>query len=256
MPIRVGIADDNLEFCKLLEEFFETTPEIEVVATFHNGLDVVNELPTKDIDVLLLDIIMPQMDGLGVLQWLKEKQQRQGLKIIIFSAFAQEDIARNSVDLGANYYILKPFDLHILTKRIIEIAGSSRPVMLSQDNSVGFSIESEVNRILESLQIPTHFKGYTYLRDAILLVVEEPTIINEIMKKLYPIIAEKYQTTMHRVERSMRFAIETAWSKGNLRTLHDLFGYCVDDRKGKPTNASFIAKIADKLRMERKIKLV
>jgi two-component system, response regulator, stage 0 sporulation protein A len=255
-PIRVGIAEDNQEFCQLLQEYFSTKPEIEIVATAHNGLDTIKFLPQIVMDVLLLDMIMPQMDGLGVLHWVKDNPQIPRPKIIIFSAFGQEEVARNAVSLGVDYYILKPFDLNTLTQRIIEVVKGINENPIARRKTVSFNknLEVEVTQIIQSLNIPPHFKGYSYLRDAIIITSQEPSLINEVTKKLYPLIAEQYHTTMHRVERAMRFAIETAWNKGDVQTLHDLFGYCVDDKKGKPTNASFIAKISDKLRLEKNIR--
>jgi Response regulator containing a CheY-like receiver domain and an HTH DNA-binding domain len=255
-PIRVGIAEDNREFSQLLQDYFTMKPEIEVVATAYNGLDMIKLLPQVTMDVLLLDMIMPQMDGLGVLHWLKENPQNSRPKIIIFSAFGQEEIARNAVSLGVDYYVLKPFDLEILTQRIREVVKgiNDTPVMRRKIVYRNQDLESEVTKIIESLNIPSHFKGYSYLRDAIILTSQEPSLINEVTKKLYPLIAEQYHTTMHRVERAMRFAIETAWNKGDVQILHNLFGYCVDDKKGKPTNASFIAKISDKMRLEKNIR--
>lgn len=254
--IRVGIAEDNREFCQLLQEYFSTKPEIEIVTTAHNGLDTIKILPQVVMDVLLLDMIMPQMDGLGVLHWLKDNPQIPRPKIIIFSAFGQEEVARNAVSLGVDYYILKPFDLNTLTQRIIEVVKgiNENPIVRRKTVSFNKNLELEATRIIQSLNIPPHFKGYSYLRDAIIITSQEPSLINEVTKKLYPLIAEQYHTTMHRVERAMRFAIETAWNKGDVQTLHDLFGYCVDDKKGKPTNASFIAKISDKLRLEKNIR--
>jgi two-component system, response regulator, stage 0 sporulation protein A len=257
--VKIGIADDNLEFCQLLEDYFSAQKEIKVVVVVHNGLETIKMLQEEAMDVLLLDIIMPQLDGLGVLQWLKDNPNCQRPKIIVLSAFSQEEIARNAVDLGVDYYILKPFDLRILTQRIVEIAKEPVRSVISHRNPIDFDLEMEVTRIIMSLKIPQHFKGFAYLRQAILMTIQNPDLINEITKKLYPLIADHYDTTQHRVERSMRFAIETVWNKGDvkvLQILHELFGYCVDDKKGKPTNASFIAIISDKIRLEKKNRAV
>ena len=207
---------------------------------------------------------MPELDGLAVLQWVKTNQLQNRPKIIIFSAFAQEEVARNALQLGVDYYILKPFDLNILSQRIVEIAnGPSKEVISTRQpitprisENLSNELEVEVTKVIQQLRIPPNFKGYAYLREAILMTIKEPGLINEVTKRLYPLIAEHYNTTKHRVERSMRFAIETAWSRGNVSTLHELFGYCVDDKKGKPTNASFVAKVADKIRLEKKIRAV
>lgn len=253
LPLKIGIVDDNREFCQLLEDFFSQQPEFEVVFKGYNGTEAIKLLSQNTIDVLLLDMIMPQLDGFGVLEWLKTQSIHP--KVIVFSAFAQEEIACKAVNLGADYYVLKPFNLNILVQRIVEIAQDPKIGLVTgshKDNS----LEIEISRIFQKLNIPAHYKGYNYLREAILITVNEPTIINEVTKRLYPLIAERFNTTANRVERSMRFAIENAWNKGHVETLHQLFGYCVDDRKGKPTNASFIAIISDKIRLEKRIRSI
>lgn len=250
--IRVGIADDNREFCQLLKDYFATQNDLELTVVAHNGVDAIKAISQNQMDVLLLDIIMPQMDGLGVLEWIKEHQPHNRPKIIIFSAFGQEEITKSAINLGVDYYILKPFDLAILTQRIFEIAKCKEDLISSRRiPNTDKDLESQVAQIIQSLKIPSYFKGYSYLKDAILLTINDPNLINEVTKRLYPTIATRYNTTQFRVERAMRFAIETAWNKGDVNVLHELFGYCVDDKKGKPTNASFIAKIADKIRFEK-----
>ncbi len=258
--VRLGIADDNLEFCLLLQDYFNTQPDFEIVLVVHNGNELIKALPEKELDVLLLDMIMPEMDGLGVLKWLKEHQLKKKPKVIIFSAFAKEEVAKQAVELGVDYYILKPFDLKTLKQRIFEIAAHPctgqiiKPKLISKQRYLG--LDKEVSNIIQTLGIPTHFKGYSYLEAAIIMTVQEPGLINEVTTKLYPFIARHFNTSVQRVERAMRFAIETAWNKGNVQILHDLFGYCIDDQKGKPTNASFIAKISDKIRLELKTRAV
>jgi two-component system response regulator (stage 0 sporulation protein A) len=251
LKIRIGIVDDNEIFCQLLQEYFNSTPDLNAVILANNGNDAITAIPGSNIDVLLLDMIMPQMDGLGVLQWLKSYSSK--IRTIVFSAFAQEQIAKKAIEMGADYYVLKPFDLQVLTQRIIEIAVTPSRQVITKILPIG-DLEYEVTKILTRLEIPAHFKGFNYLRDAILMTIKDPALVNEMTKKLYPMIAENAQVNKEGVERSMRFAIETAWNKGDVSILHELFGYCVDDRKGKPTNASFIAKIADKIRLEKKAK--
>lgn len=250
-PIRVGIVDDNQVFCQLLQDFFAPITDLEALTLGSNGVEAMAVLPTSNIDVLLLDLIMPQLDGFGVLEWL----QRQPFKVktIVFSAFAQEALAKKAMDLGADYFVLKPFDLQVLARRIMEIAKSDHQQIVTRILPLG-DLEMDVNQILNRLQVPEHFKGFRYLKDAILMTIKDPNLVNEMTKKLYPLIAELYNINVQRVERSMRFAIESAWNKGEVEILHELFGYCVDDRKGKPTNASFIAKISDKIRLEKKVK--
>jgi two-component system response regulator (stage 0 sporulation protein A) len=226
--------------------------KIDLALTVHNGAELIEVIPQVKLDVLLLDMIMPQVDGLGVLQWFKDHPQYPKPKIIIFSAFGQEEITKNALRLGVDYYVLKPFDLGFLTQRIIEVTKKIEyKSILLRKVFVNKDLEKEVADAILSLQIPPFFKGFVYLRDAIMLTVQDPNLIKEITKKLYPIIAGRYNTTIYRVERAMRFAIEKAWNKGNVELLHQLFGYCVDGKKGKPTNASFIVKIADQIRLKR-----
>ncbi|MCL6588984.1 MAG: sporulation transcription factor Spo0A [Firmicutes bacterium] len=251
--IKIGIADDNQEFCELLRDYFQNKIKMELVVVVHNGIDAIKALRQTKLDVLLLDLIMPKMDGLGVLQWLRDNQEVERPKIIIFSAFGQEEITKNALQLGVDYYILKPFDLDLLAKRIMEIVkGNDETDRLYRKSMEYHGVEAEVVETMKRLMIPPHFKGFIYLRDAIMLTILEPNIINEVTKKLYPVIADHYNTTLNRVERAMRFAIETAWSKSDVQKLNELFGYSVDDQKGKPTNTSFIATIADRVRLEKK----
>lgn len=257
--IRLGIADDNLEFCELLQDYFSIQPGIKIGLIVHSGLELIKALPEKELDVLLLDMIMPEIDGLGVLKWLKEHPLVKKPKVIIFSAFAKEEVAQQAVELGVDYYILKPFDLKTLKQRIFEIVSRPLSKLIVKPkllNNRYQDLEKEVSDIIQTLGIPKHFKGYSYLEAAIVKVVQEPSIINEVTTKLYPFIAGHFNTNEQRVERTMRFAIETAWNKGNVQILHDLFGYCVDNQKGKPTNASFIAIIFDKIRLELKNRAV
>lgn len=253
--IKLAIIDDNQEFCQLLADFFSGFPELELIEIAHNGSTGIKSIFAKKIDVLLLDMIMPKLDGLGVLQWLKDNQLENRPKVIVFSALGQDEVTKKAIKLGADYYIIKPFDLHTLVDRIRHISAENQPKPIVNQKPKP-NLEMVVTEIIQSMNIPSHFKGFLYLRNAILMAIEEPELINNVTTKLYPMIAERYKTTKHRVERSMRFAIETAWNKGNLELLHSLFGYCVDDSKGKPTNASFIAKISDKLRLENKYKVV
>jgi two-component system response regulator (stage 0 sporulation protein A) len=251
--IRIGLADDNQEFCRIVREFLSRYSDLQVVAIANDGLSAVDMVKDKGIDVLLLDMIMPKLDGIGVLERIRELRTKP--RIIIFSAFGHEEMTRKAVELGADYFIVKPFDLQVLAQRIRDVAKNGSFLGdLTYTESTGFEVERDVSRILQRLRIPPHFKGYTYLREAIIRCVSEPTLVNEVTKKLYPQIAEKFGTTRHRVERSMRFAIETACERGELDYLYSIMGYTVDEKKGKPTNASFIAKIADQIRLEKKVR--
>ena len=246
--VKVVIADDNVEFCRLLTDYFQNCPRLQIVGVAHEGLRAIKIIKECPVDVVLLDIVMPNVDGLGVLERLRQLDFPRRPKVIVFTAFGQEEMTRKAVSHGADYYIVKPFDLDTLTQRILEIAGQT--VHKSLRTPMAENAEREVSEIMHRLRIPAKFKGYTYLRDSILLTVGDTTAIAEITKQLYPRIAEKYRTTSERVERAMRFAIEAAWSRGEIEILYHLFGYAIDERKGKPTNASFIAKVADHVRLE------
>ncbi|MGQ9779200.1 MAG: sporulation transcription factor Spo0A [Bacillota bacterium] len=247
-PVKVAIADDNVEFCHLLVDYLKRYPRLEVVGVAHEGLRVLKLIKETPVDVLLLDMIMPNIDGIGVLERLRYCNFPHRPKVIVFTAFGQEEMTRKAVRLGADYYILKPFDLATLVQRILETAraieaGSSYPPLDLEE------VEQGVTEMLDRLRIPPGFKGYFYLREAIFLTALEPAFITEVTKRLYPRIAEKYATTVKRVERAIRFAIETAWVKGEIELLNELFGP-VDERKGRPTNAFFIAKAADWVRLD------
>jgi len=198
-------------------------------------------------DVVVLDIIMPHLDGIGVLEQINALGLSRKPKIIMLTAFGQESIAQRVVALGADYYILKPFDLAILAKRIRQIA-SGQAVRVPQGE--GRSLEMDVTDILHDIGIPAHIKGYLYLREAICLVVNRVELLGGVTKELYPTIAKRYQTTPSRVERAIRHAIEVAWNRGNVELIHSLFGHTINSDRGKPTNSEFIAMVADKLRME------
>jgi len=250
--IHIGLADDNLEFANIVKEYLERYEDLKVVGIANDGLQTLQMLRETPMDLLLLDMIMPKLDGMGVLEQLRNDGKKT--KIIIFSAFGHDETTRKAVELGADYFIVKPFDLEVLARRIREVVVLPCHPEVQRQKDHMLELEREVSQILHKLRIPPHFKGYTYLREAILCCIKEPTMVNEVTKRLYPYIAEKMGTTRNRVERSMRFAIETACERGELDYLYQLMGYTVDEKKGKPTNASFIAKIADQVRLEMKVK--
>ena len=256
--IRVGIADDNKDFCDLLDEFFAESPEIDVVFKTGDGLQTLAAVEKEKPDVLLLDVVMPYLDGLGVLERLQGKE-KTAPKVIMLSAVGQEGVTRKAVDMGALYYVVKPFDFPLLAKRIQQIAGfdgknvGKPKAMLSLSEEETVDLEKEITGIIHEVGVPAHIKGYQYLRSAIALVVEDMDLLGAVTKELYPAIAKINSTTPSRVERAIRHAIEVAWNRGKIETIDRLFGYTVQNDKGKPTNSEFIAIIADKLRLERKI---
>lgn len=246
--IRILVADDNREFRDLLKEYLASQDDMEPVGFASNGPETIDLVNRLNPDVLILDIIMPQIDGIGVLEKISGISHRP--KIMVLSAFGQENVAQQAARLGADYYILKPFDLEILGKRVRELVGSDnvnpnpKPTTKSHRD-----LSQEVTRAIHEIGIPAHIKGYLYLRDAIMMVVERVELLGAITKELYPMIAMKYKTTPSRVERAIRHAIEVAWNRGNLDTINEIFGHTVNQEKGKPTNSEFIAMVADRLRL-------
>ena len=209
-------------------------------------------------DVVLLDLIMPKMDGLTVMEQVNQAQP--GSKrpyFIVITAVGQERITEDAFNKGANYYVMKPFNNDMLLDRIKSVRKMFRGCDRKEESRTGEntqagSLENRVTNMLHEIGIPAHIKGYHYLRDAIIMAVNDMDVLNAITKILYPTVAKKYQTTSSRVERAIRHAIEVAWSRGKLDTLDELFGYTVSTGKGKPTNSEFIALIADTIQLEYK----
>jgi two-component system, response regulator, stage 0 sporulation protein A len=256
--IKVCVVDDNRELVQLLEEFLASEEDIEVVGVAHNGQDCLEMLENISPDVLVLDIIMPHLDGLAVLEKLREMNKQPMPNVIMLTAFGQEDVTKKAVDLGASYFILKPFDMDHLVSHIRQVSGQSSSVL--RKSTVGYrsqteaakpkNLDASITSIIHEIGVPAHIKGYMYLREAISMVYNDIELLGSITKVLYPDIAKKFNTTASRVERAIRHAIEVAWSRGNIESISSLFGYTVSMTKAKPTNSEFIAMVADKLRLE------
>lgn len=262
--IQVAIADDNREFGDILCEYLNSQEDIEVVGIARDGLEAYELITSTKPDIAILDIIMPHLDGLGVLEKLNATQMEKRPLYIILSAVGQDKITQKALALGAEYYVVKPFDMDVLVSRIRQLKGSNQTSVIRPESikeakqppspeNFQHSLEVEVTNIMHEIGIPAHIKGYQYLRDAIMMVVKDLDIINSITKQLYPSIARIYNTTPSRVERAIRHAIEVAWSRGKVDAIDSLFGYTVSIGKGKPTNSEFIAMVADKLRLELKV---
>jgi len=267
--IRVLIADDNQEFCNILSDYLLTQRDILVVGIAKDGIEALKLIEEKKPDLVVLDIIMPQLDGLGVLEKLHTMELDSLPKIIVLSAVGQDKITQRAITLGADYYVVKPFDMDVFTKRIRQMYNNTissisenvtktvhidsvERVNVSDKNKV-FDLEAEITNIIHEIGVPAHIKGYMYLRDAITMVVNNMELLSAVTKQLYPSIAKKYNTTASRVERAIRHAIEVAWNRGQVDTIDKLFGYTVHNTKGKPTNSEFIAMVADKLRLENRV---
>ncbi|MBS4209654.1 sporulation transcription factor Spo0A [Bacillus sp. FJAT-50079] len=254
--IKVCIVDDNRELVGLLDEFISSQEDMEVIGTAHNGQDCLQLLEEVSPDVLILDIIMPHLDGLGVLEHLREAHTTPFPNVIMLTAFGQEDVTTKAVELGASYFILKPFDMEHLTNHIRQVSGKgvysprkSAPTRVQEDKKP-LNLEASITSVIHEIGVPAHIKGYLYLREAISMVYNDIELLGSITKVLYPDIAKKFNTTASRVERAIRHAIEVAWSRGNIDSISSLFGYTISMSKAKPTNSEFIAMVADKLRLE------
>ncbi len=247
---RVILADDNKEFCEIFRDYISRHADLELVGVAHNGVEVLDLVEELKPDVLVLDIIMPHLDGIGVLERLVRDEAGRP-KVIMLTAFGQEPVTQRVVELGADYYVLKPFNLDVLADRIRQLSSSARPLV--QAPARARNIEVEVTNIIHEVGIPAHIKGYFYLRDAIMMVINRVDYLGAITKELYPAVAAKYDTTPSRVERAIRHAIEVAWNRGNIDAINKLFGYTISHDRGKPTNSEFIAMIADRLRMEMRL---
>lgn len=265
--ITVLIADDNMEFATTLKSYFDKNEDMEVVAVTKDGIEAVEKIKELKPDVVLLDVIMPHLDGIGVLERLNSSNLEKYPFCVMISAVGQDKVTREALKLGAQYYVMKPFDIEVLIKRIEELKdykiepvknnfivkeSKASYIELNSSEKSKENLEALVTNIIHEVGVPAHIKGYQYLREAIMMTVEDIDVINQITKQLYPDIARKFKTTSSRVERAIRHAIEIAWGRGQLETVQNIFGYTVNLSKGKPTNSEFIAMIADKLRLELK----
>ena len=256
--IRILIADDNAESANMCAEILENE-DMEIVAMASDGYDCLSKINATNPDVVILDIIMARLDGLGVLEQLQRQPMAKMPVIIVFSCIGNERITQEAINLGASYYLLKPFDYTILPERIRQLYGILSPTPITGNaKKLNLSLqeenlETQVTRIIHEIGIPAHIKGYQYLRASIIMAAKDMDAINAITKLLYPEVAKKFNTTSSRVERAIRHAIEVAWDRGDIDVLNSIFGYTVHTNKGKPTNSEFIAMISDKLRMKMKV---
>ncbi|MST99907.1 sporulation transcription factor Spo0A [Tissierella pigra] len=268
--IKVVIADDNREFSDILTRFISSYDDFQVVGTAKDGIEALEVIEREEPEVLILDIIMPHLDGLEVLERLRESSSfnsNRQPKVIVLSAVGQDKITQRAIELGAHYYVVKPFDFQVFIKRLKQVVGIDNTIIYSKETPESYmsnvpnipskiniagekNLEAKITKIIHEIGIPAHIKGYLYLREAIFMVIEDMDFLGAITKELYPNIAIKFNTTPSRVERAIRHAIEVAWTRGKIDTINRLFGYTVSNNKGKPTNSEFIALIADKLRLE------
>lgn len=253
--LRILVADNNLELCNTLEEFFNQEPDMEVVGCAYDGEQTLERIQKLNPDVVILDITMPHLDGMGVLERLGELNLPARPKIIMLTAFGREDIIRKFVELGANYFIVKPFDLTVLSQRVRQFADSEeepeipsrQPVAPSKGRPLA-DLELEVTELLHQMGVPAHFKGYNYLRDAVVWVLKDERLRGaSLTRDLYPRLAAKYRSTIGGVEAAIRNAIIAAWDHGNKEFLARLTGK-TGVRERFPTNSQIIARLAEMIR--------
>lgn len=245
--IRVCMIDDNVSLVEMVKEYFSKNNNIDIVLEAYDGVEGIEilEKNKEKYDIVLLDLIMPKKDGMYVLEEVRKRKIET--KIIVLTSYNAGDVIRRVSELGINYFMLKPFDLEDLEKRIIEASTKimGKNIDLYKDN-----LNVSITKILHDLGIPSHIKGYQYIREGIGIIFDRPETIGGITKELYPELASKFDTTVSRVERAIRHAIEVSWNRGDWDLMEDIFGHSVDIDKAKPTNSEFIVTIADKLRLE------
>jgi len=252
--IRIAIVDDNPGIREAVASYIRHQEDMAIVGIAPNGLAGLEIIKEQSPDVVILDMIMPNLDGLGVLEQIEQYSEEKKPAFICLSAVGQEELIRKAMALGARYYMIKPFDMDMMLKRIREAAvrqGNVQRFPSSPEKVKNQNLEEKITNIFLLIGIPAHIKGYHFLREAIKMVVEDGNVINRITKELYPGIASKFKTTPSKVERAIRHAIDVAWSRGKVENINQLFDYRVYDKNDKPTNGEFIALIADKLNMER-----
>ena len=257
---RILIADPNQDFCRLISEAFSREADLEVVGTAQDGVEALRLLGELKPDLLLMDVVLPKLDGLELLCRLPETGVH--CRVIVLSGFYNTKVVNDCSNRNVDYFILKPCDTATLLGHIRQLRGSSEVnaapatgVDCRQQSAArrqDVDLEAVVTDIIHEIGVPAHIKGYQYLREAIILTIKDMDMINAVTKVLYPEVAKKFNTTPSRVERAIRHAIEVAWDRGDIETLQKFFGYTVSNIKGKPTNSEFIAMIADCLSLRRK----
>ena len=241
----VLLADANEEFRGMLREVIEKTEEFAVVGSTGDGTEALQILEQQKPDVAVIDVVLPGTDGLGILRRLKEQEART--KVIMLSAFCTDQVVAEAMNLGATYFLPKPCEAQTLLDRMNTAFGQPAT---PEERAV--ALKNRVTAVIHEIGVPAHIKGYQYLREAIIIAVNDLEVINAVTKVLYPAVAKRFATTPSRVERAIRHAIEVAWDRGDLETLQKYSGYTVSKAMGKPTNSEFIAMIADRLLLEQK----
>ena len=244
--IKVLMIDDNENLVEMVKEYFKDNKDISIDLVAYNGDEGIKLIEQKKdkYDIILLDLIMHKKDGLYVLEEMKKRNISK--KVIVQTSYNTPEVISEVSGYGVNYYILKPFELSDLHKRILSVFNDEKKLDVK-----GNHLQISITKVLHELGIPSHIKGYQYIREGISIIYERPDVIGGITKELYPELASKFDTTVSRVERAIRHAIEVSWNRGSWELMEDIFGHSVDIDKAKPTNSEFIVTIADKLKLDR-----
>jgi len=245
--IKILMIDDNVKLIGAVKEYFKNNSEVNITMEAHDGQEgfEVIKKHQDEYDIILLDLIMPKKDGIYVLEQMKEHGIDK--KVIVETSYNASEVIRQVAEFGVSYFILKPFELSDLEKKILDLFKKKNDASIDFYNS---NLQVSISKMLHNLGIPSHIKGYQFLRDAVCMVFENPDMIGGITKELYPELANKYDTTVSRVERAIRHAVEVSWNRGDIKLMETIFGHSVDIDKAKPTNSEFIVTIADKLRLD------
>lgn len=248
MKIKILVVDDNESIINMVDSYFKNNTKAEVVKSVRNGEEAIKALESGlEYDIVLLDLVMPVKDGFGVLKYMKDNKITK--KVIVMTSFNQEEVIRDVSEYGVRYYALKPFNLEDLEAKITSAVNSQ----INNDKIIELGnkdIQIKVTKLLHALGIPSHIKGYQFIRTAIMMVYENPGYIGGITKDLYPGLSMKFNTSIQRVERAIRHAIEVSWLRGDIELMEEIFGHSVDIDKAKPTNSEFLVTVADKLRLD------
>ncbi|MBQ6999187.1 MAG: sporulation transcription factor Spo0A [Clostridia bacterium] len=241
---RILIADSDTAFCEELCQFLGTFNDTEVIKCVNNGREAYNEIMNSKPDIVITGIVMPHIDGLGVIKKISEAKLEAKPSFIVVSSVNNNLLMQKAMDLGAKYYLLRPLDYSVLIELIRENTVRARSI--GQD----YNMERRITETIQRVGIPAHIKGYHYIRAAITMMTEDMELAHSVTKVLYPAVAKKFDTTPQRVERAIRHAIEVAWNRGDPAVLNEMFGYTIDADRGKPTNSEFIAMVSDIIRLE------
>ena len=254
--VKVLLADDSEHFGKPCAAVMRSH-SLDVQAVSKDGRQVLSLIEQTRPDVVIMDFFLPHLDAIGVLRGMQRLNLAKRPQIMVMSSYDNPNLEREALLAGADYYFLKPFDADEMAERILSFNGRNKydsfqrnPANISQTAG---SLEMRVTEIIHQIGVPAHIKGYQYLRDAIIMSINDDDIINAVTKRLYPAVAKKHATTSSRVERAIRHAIEVAWDRGDVDVLNSYFGYTIHNGRGKPTNSEFIAMISDRFRLQLKI---